>query len=102
MELARLLRPEARLVARGDRKEQQQAEYRALARAQNLQLQLDLLATRGAVAIDRFEECQSGQGVSARDGGRGVEAGLAGILAVTNQQAFLRKQAAASYPTRCI
>ena len=98
--MARLLRPEARHVARADRK--QQAEYRTLARAQNLQLQLELLATKGAVAIDRFEEYQSGQGVSARDGGRGIAAGLAGIQAVTNQQAFLRKQAPAPIPSDSI
>ena len=80
-----------------------QSINRALARAQNLKIQLELLATKGAVAIDRFEEYQSGQGVSARDGGRGIgAAGLAGIQTVTNQQAFLRKQAPAPIPSDSI
>jgi hypothetical protein len=62
IEMARLMRPEARVNARADRREQ--AEYRALMRAQNLQLQLETLATRGAIACDRFEEYQNGRGVT--------------------------------------
>lgn len=52
IEMARLTRRDARVWERFDKTEQ--AEYREMKRAQNLQLQLDALAERGAIAIERF------------------------------------------------
>jgi hypothetical protein len=51
--MARLMRKEARLWERSDRKEQ--AEYRAMKRAQNLQQQLKTLAAKGAIMWERFQ-----------------------------------------------
>ena len=87
IEMARLLRPEARINARADRREQ--AEYRALVRAQNLQVQLDSLATKGALALDRFEEYANGQAVFTP---AAVAAALAQIEALSKKQLFMRQQ----------
>eukprot|EP00966_Prymnesium_polylepis_P098484 2280399-Prymnesium_polylepis.1 len=87
IEMSRLMRPEARITARADRREQ--AEYRALARAQNLQVQLDSLATKGALALTRFEEYASGQAAFTP---LEVTATLAKIDALSNKQLFLRQQ----------
>eukprot|EP00966_Prymnesium_polylepis_P300384 6941525-Prymnesium_polylepis.1 len=58
-------------------------------RAQNLQLQLETLATKGAVACDRFEEYQNGRGVASV-----VEAAEAfdRISAMGGKQTYLRQQ----------
>ena len=87
IEMARLLRPEARREARADRKEQ--AEYRAMVRAQNLQTQLDSLATRGALALERFEEYSNGQAVSTPSE---LARALQQISSLSRQQAYLRQQ----------
>ena len=87
VEMARVMRPEARATARADRKEQ--AEYRALARAQNLQCQLDALATKGSLGLERFQEYANGQAVFKP---AEAAAALAKIDAQTNKQAFLRSQ----------
>ena len=86
VEMARLLRPEARATARADRREQ--AEYRALARAQNLECQLDALATKGSRLLERFEEYRNGQGLSLA----AALVALSKIDALTNKQKFLRSQ----------
>ena len=87
IEMARVLRPEARVAARADRKEQ--AEYRSMQRAANLQSQLEALATKGSLALERFEEYTNGQAVFTP-----IEMvlALAKIPALTNQQTFLRRQ----------
>jgi hypothetical protein len=87
IEMARLLRPEARINARADRREQ--AEYRALMRAQNLQVQLDAIATKGAIACDRFEEYSNGQGYSTP---AEAMAALRKVDALTGKRDFLRHQ----------
>ena len=87
VEMARLLRPEARVNARKDRREQ--AEYRALKRVENLEIQLDALATKGALALERFEEYSNGQGYSQPTE---AMAALKAIPAASNQQLFLRRQ----------
>ena len=67
----------------------EQAEYRALMRAQNLQLQLETLASKGAIASDRFEEYQNGQGVISAT--EMVET-LDRIQAMSGKQTWLRQQ----------
>jgi hypothetical protein len=52
VEMARLLRNEARQWERADRKEQ--GEYRQMKREQNMQAQLDKLAAKGAIIWERF------------------------------------------------
>jgi hypothetical protein len=53
VEAARKLAQTARGWERADRREQ--AEYREMKRAQNLQLQLEGLAVKGAIAVERFQ-----------------------------------------------
>lgn len=52
VEMGRQLRGEARNWERSDRREQ--AEYKEMRRAQNLLIQVDALAERGAIAVERF------------------------------------------------
>ena len=87
IETARLLKPQARADARADRKEQ--AEYRAMMRAQNIESQLDALAKKGALALERYEEYANGQSVSTP---AEMVAALSEISALTSQQTFLRMQ----------
>ena len=87
IEMARLLKPEARTDARADRKEQ--AEYRAMMRAQNIEAQLDALATKGALALERYDEYANGQSVSTP---AEMASALSEIPALTNQQTYLRTQ----------
>jgi hypothetical protein len=58
-------------------------------RAQNLQLQLETLATKGAIACDRFEEYQNGRGVTSAT--EAAEA-LDRIMAMSGKQTYLRQQ----------
>eukprot|EP00966_Prymnesium_polylepis_P184914 4285642-Prymnesium_polylepis.1 len=87
IEMARLLKPEARADARADRKEQ--AEYRAMMRARNVETQLDALAKKGALALERYDEYANGQSVSTTTE---MVAALGEIPALTHQQTFLRTQ----------
>ena len=57
MEMARLLRIEARQWERSDRKEQ--GENRQMKREQNMQTQLDRLAAKGAIIWERFNAHQA-------------------------------------------
>eukprot|EP00966_Prymnesium_polylepis_P281938 6515240-Prymnesium_polylepis.1 len=58
-------------------------------RAQNIQLLLETLATKGALACDRFEEYQNGRGVtSAAEAAQAVDQ----ISAMSGNQTYLRQQ----------
>ena len=86
VEAARQLRAEARRWERADRKEQ--AEYRAMKREQNLQLQLEALAEKGAIAQERFDAYEA-RAVSTH---AMAKQQVAGLPSATARVAYLREQ----------
>lgn len=86
VEMARQLRDTARKWERSDRKDQ--AEYREMRRAQNLTLQLDALAEKGAIIIERFEAYAA----RALRSWQQVERALSTMLSAAAQLGFLREQ----------
>lgn len=87
VEMARQLRKDARVWERSDRREQ--AEYREMKRAQNLQLQLEALAERGAIAIERFDAYEH----RAAQSWQQVQSMLEGMHeSLAAQAAYLREQ----------
>eukprot|EP00966_Prymnesium_polylepis_P147344 3403353-Prymnesium_polylepis.3 len=86
VESSRQLRIAARSWERSDRLEQ--AEYREMKRAQNLQLQLESLAEKGAIVVERFEAIEA-RAVSSFPVAR---AKVASMDAVAPQIAYLREQ----------
>lgn len=87
VEMARQLRRDARIWERADKREQ--SEYREMKRSQNLQLQVDALAERGAIAIERFDAYEQ----RAAQSWRQVEAMLESMRSsLAAQAAYLREQ----------
>lgn len=86
VEMGRQLRHEARKWERADRLEQ--AEYREMRRSQNLLLQVDALAEKGAIAIERFNAYE---GRAARSWPEALRI-LESMQSVAAQMSYLREQ----------